>query len=104
MLLFVLVYADFDLRDVSYLDYLFVSLDYMLDFLKFAGIRMYPRACGYPRVAGTGIILYPWRVAGAGAGTCFDSRVRIYQVCIRADFTRCHPYHQPIDLYYSYLP
>ena len=67
MLLFVLVYADFDLRDVSYLDYLFVSLDYMLDFLKFAGIRMYPRACGYPRVAGTGIILYPWRVAGAGA-------------------------------------
>jgi len=91
MLLFVLVYADFDLRDVSYLDYLFVSLDYMLDFLKFAGIWMYPRACGYPQVAGTGIILYPWRVAGAGAGTGFDSRVRIYQVCIRADFTRCHP-------------
>lgn len=59
------------------LKYLFVGLDYTIDFLNFAGVRVYPRACGYPWITGLGIILYPWRVVGAGAGMGFDSRVRV---------------------------
>src|SRR6185295_459109 len=62
----------------------------VLDFLKLAGMRAYPRVCGYPRIAGTGIIFYPLRVAGAGAGADFSTRVRVYEVDIRADLTRCH--------------
>lgn len=38
------------------LKYLFVGLDYTIDFLNFAGVRVYPRACGYPRIMGMGII------------------------------------------------
>ena len=63
-------------------------MDYMLDFLKFAGTRVCPRVCEYPRIAGTGNVSYPLRVAGAGAD--FSMRVRVYEVDIRADFIRCH--------------
>ena len=59
------------------LEYLFVGLDYTIDFLNFVGVRVYPQACRYPRIAGMGIILYPWRVVGAGAGMGFDSRVPV---------------------------
>ena len=64
----------------------------VLDFLKFAGIRPCPRVCGYPRIAGTGFVSYPLWVAGAGAGAGADfiMRVRVYEVDIRVDFTRCH--------------
>ena len=62
----------------------------VLDFLKFAGIRACPRVCGYPRIAGMGFVFYPSRVAGAGAGTGLDLRVRVCGVSIRPDFTRCH--------------
>jgi hypothetical protein len=62
----------------------------VLDFLKFAGTRACPRVRGYPRIADTGVVSCPWRVAGAGAGTDFGTRIRIYKVNIRADFTRCH--------------
>ena len=58
----------------------------VLDFLKLAGMRAYPRVCGYPRIAGTGIIFYPLRVAGAD----FSTWVQVYEVDIRTDFTRCH--------------
>jgi len=60
----------------------------VLDFLKFAGIRACPQVCGYPRIAGTGFVSYPLRVAGAGAD--FSMWVRVYEVDIRVDFTRCH--------------
>jgi hypothetical protein len=50
----------------------------------------YPRARGYPRVAGTGVVSYPWRVASAGADMDFSMRVRVYEVDIRTDFTCCH--------------
>ena len=60
----------------------------VLNFLKLAGMRACPRVCRYPRIAGTGIVSYLLRVAGAGAD--FSTRVRIYEVDIRADFTRCH--------------
>ena len=59
----------------------------MLDFLKLAGMRTCPRICGYPWIAGTGIVSYPLRVAGAGAGADFSMRVRVYEVDIRVDFT-----------------
>ena len=72
------------------LDYLFVDLDYIF-FLKFAGIREYPRTSGYPRIVDMGITLCLWRVAGAGVDTDFGSRVRSYQVYVYTDFTRCHP-------------
>ena len=49
-----------------------------------------PAGMGYPRIAGTGMIFYPWRVAGADAGMKFYSRIRVYKDAIRADFTRCH--------------
>ena len=62
----------------------------MLDFLKLAGIQACPRVCRYPQIAGTGIVSYPLRVAGVGAGADFSTRVRVYEVDIRADFTRCH--------------
>jgi hypothetical protein len=64
----------------------------VLDFLKLAGTRVCPRVCGYPRIAVTGVISCPWRVAGAGAGTNFSTQVWVYKVSIRADFTRCHLY------------
>jgi len=70
--------------------YMLLKCACVLDFLKLAGMRAYPRVCGYPRIAGTGIIFYPLRVAGAGAGADFSTRVRVYEVDIRADFTRCH--------------
>jgi hypothetical protein len=62
----------------------------VLNFLKLAGTRVCPRVCGYPRIAVTGVVLCPWRVAGAGAGTDFSTRVRVYKVSIRADFSRYH--------------
>ncbi|OEL15672.1 hypothetical protein BAE44_0023309, partial [Dichanthelium oligosanthes] len=49
-----------------------------------------PAGIWYPRVAGTGMIFYPWRIAGTDTGTNFYSRVRISRATIRADFTRCH--------------
>ena len=72
--------------------YMLLKCACVLDFLKLASMRAYPRVCGYPRIAGTGIIFYPLRVAGAGAGAGagFSMRVRVYEVDIRADFTRCH--------------
>ena len=70
--------------------YMLLKCDCVLDFLKFAGMRAYPRVCGYPRIAGTGIIFYPLRVAGAGAGADFSTRVWVCEVDIRADFIRCH--------------
>ena len=70
--------------------YMLLKCACVLDFLKLAGMRAYPRVCGYPRIAGTGIIFYPLRVAGAGAGADFSTRVRVYEVDIRADFIRCH--------------
>ena len=60
----------------------------VLDFLKFVGIRACLRVCEYLRIAGTSIVSYPLRVAGAGAD--FSMRVRVYEVDIRADFIRCH--------------
>lgn len=73
--------------------YMLLKYACVLDFLKLAGMRAYPRVCGYPRIAGTGIILYPLRVAGTGAG--FSTRVWVYEVDIRTDFTRCHLYWCP---------
>ena len=70
--------------------YMLLKCACVLDFLKLAGMRAYPRVCGYPRIAGTGIIFYPLRVAGTG--TDFGMRVRVSEVSIRADFTRCHLY------------
>ena len=70
--------------------YMLLKCACVLDFLKLAGMRAYPRVCGYPWIADTGIIFYPLRVAGAGAGTDFNTRVRVYEVDIRADFTRWH--------------
>ena len=75
--------------------YMLLKCACVLDFLKLAGMRAYPRVCGYPRIAGTGIIFYPLRVAGAGEGADFSTRVRVYEVDIRVDFTRCHPYPHP---------
>ncbi|KAG2659217.1 hypothetical protein PVAP13_1KG362805 [Panicum virgatum] len=49
-----------------------------------------PRVHGYPRTAGMGLDFYPSRIAGAGAGTCFSLRVRVSEISIRTDFTRCH--------------
>ena len=72
--------------------YMLLKCACVLDFLKLAGMRAYPRVCGYPRIAGTGIIFYPLRVAGAGAGADFSTRVWVYEVDIRADFIRCHLY------------
>jgi hypothetical protein len=46
------------------------------------------------RIAGMGMVFYPWRLAGAGAGTGFCSWVWISRASIRADFTRCHLYPQ----------
>ena len=66
------------------------QMNFVHDFLKFAGIRACPRVCGYPRIAGMGFVFYPSRVAGAGAGTGLGLRVRVCGVSIRADFTRCH--------------
>ena len=62
----------------------------VLDFLKLAGMRACPRVCGYPRIAGKGMVSYPLRIAGTGAGANFSIRVRIHKVDIRADFTRYH--------------
>ena len=31
--------------------YMLLKCDYVLDFLKLAGMRAYPRVCGYPRIA-----------------------------------------------------
>ena len=70
--------------------YMLLKCACVLDFLKLAGMRAYPRVCGYLRIAVTGIIFYPLRVAGAGAGADFSTRVRVYEVDIRADFTHCH--------------
>ena len=70
--------------------YMLLKCACVLDFLKLAGMRAYLRVCGYPRIAGTGIIFYPLRVAGAGAD--FSTRVQVYEVDICADFIRCHPY------------
>ena len=66
--------------------YMLLKCACVLDFLKLAGMRAYPRVCGYPRIAGTCIVSYPLRVAGAD----FSTRVRVYEVDIRADFIRCH--------------
>ena len=68
--------------------YMLLKCAFVLDFLKLAGMRAYPRVCGYPRIAGTGIIFYLLRVAGAS--TDFNMWVRVYEVDIRADFTRSH--------------
>ena len=68
--------------------YMLLKCACVLDILKLAGMRTCPRICGYPRIAGTGIVSYPLRVAGAGVD--FSTRVRVYEVDIRADFTRCH--------------
>ena len=68
--------------------YMLLKCDCMLDFLKLAGMRSYPRVYGYPRIADTGIIFYPLRVARAGAGADFSTQVQVYEVNIRADFTR----------------
>ena len=68
--------------------YMLLKCACVFDFLKIAGMRAYPRVCGYPRIAGTCIIFYPLRVAVAGAD--FSTRVRVYEVDIRADFIRCH--------------
>jgi hypothetical protein len=54
---------------------------------------------GYPRIAGAGMVFYPWRVAGADSGINFGSRIRVYKVCIRADFTR---YRMSFALHYKY--
>jgi hypothetical protein len=66
----------------------------VLDFLKFACTWACPRVRGYPRIADTGVVSCPWRVAGAGAGAGIDfsTRIRIYKVNIREDITRCHLY------------
>ena len=72
--------------------YMLLKCDCVLDFLKLAGMRTCPRICGYPRIAGTGIVSYPLRVAGAGVGADFSTRIRVYEIDIRADFTRCHLY------------
>jgi hypothetical protein len=61
----------------------------VLNFLKIAGTRVCPRVCGYPRIAVTGVVSCPWRVAGAGAGMNFSTRVQVYKISIRPDFTRC---------------
>jgi hypothetical protein len=60
----------------------------VLDFLKLVGTRACLWVRGYPRIAVTGVVSCPWRVVGAGAGTDFSTRVRIYKVIIRVDFTR----------------
>jgi len=72
--------------------YMLLKCACVLDFLKLAGMRACPWICGYPRIAGTGIVSYPLRVAGAGVGADFSTRVRVYEIDIRADFTRCHLY------------
>ena len=66
--------------------YMLLKCACVFDFLKFAGMQTCPWICRYPRIAGTGIVTYPLRVAGAGAD--FSTRVRVYEVDIRADFTR----------------
>ena len=68
--------------------YMLLKCASVLNFLKLASMWAYPRVCGYPRIAGTGIIFYLLRVAGAS--TDFNMRVRVYEVDIRVDFTRCH--------------
>ena len=70
---------------------LLLKLNFVLHFLKFAGTRACPRVRGYPRTAGTGLGFYPSRVAGAGAGANLGSRVRVSEISIHTDFTRCHP-------------
>ena len=75
--------------------YMLLKCACVLDFLKLVGMRTYPRVCGYPRIAGTGIIFYPLWVAGAGAD--FSTRVRVYEVDIRADFTRWHLYIRVVN-------
>jgi hypothetical protein len=67
----------------------------VLDFLKLAGIWACPRVRGYSRIAVSGVVSGPWRDAGAGAGTDFSTRIRVYKVNIRADFTCCHLYCRP---------
>ena len=69
---------------------LLFKLNYIFDSLNFASTRSCPRVCGYPQIAGTGTILYPRRVAGAGAGTSLGARVWVCEVTIRVDFTLCH--------------
>jgi hypothetical protein len=49
-----------------------------------------PAGILYPRVEDMGLILCPWRMEGAGAGTGFASRARVLQPRIRGHFTRCH--------------
>ena len=70
--------------------YMLLKCACVLNFLKLAGMRACPWICGYPRIAGTGIVSYPLRVAGAGVGADFSTRVRVYEIDIRTDFTRCH--------------
>ena len=53
-------------------------------------LRVHGHARGYPRIAGTGTILYPQRVAGEDADEDLGLRVWICEVSIRADFIRCH--------------
>ena len=62
----------------------------VLDFLKLAGIRVFLRVCGYPRIAGMSIVSYLLRVVGTGASMNFSTRVRVCEVDIRSDFTRFH--------------
>ena len=62
---------------------------YVFDFLKLAGIRVCPRVCGYPRIVGMSVVSYPLRVAGAGEGTDFSTRVLVYEVNIHTDFICC---------------
>jgi hypothetical protein len=52
----------------------------MFNFLKIAGTRACPVGMGYLRIAGTGMIFYPWRVADSDASVNFYSRIRIYKV------------------------
>ena len=68
--------------------YMLLKCDCVLNFLKLAGMRACPRVCRYPRIAGTGIVSYLLRVAGAGAD--FSMRVWVYKIDIRTDFTHCH--------------
>ncbi|OEL38000.1 hypothetical protein BAE44_0000981, partial [Dichanthelium oligosanthes] len=49
-----------------------------------------PAGIRYPRIADTGMIFYPWRIAGTDTGTDFCSWIRICRATIRADFARCH--------------
>jgi hypothetical protein len=49
----------------------------------------------YPRIADTGMIFYPWRVEGTGAGVGFWTQARAREASIREQYARCHLYPSP---------